>query len=93
MPMLIDIYPEVHDSYEEVKQQRARLQAEMAKTEARFAAVAAERASTVQWMLQCVGGPDADGHAVMHALAERLQAAHLPAAAATFMTEAMNQQA
>ena len=92
MPMLVDLYSDVHNRREEVTQKRARLQAELAESTMQLATVSAERASTVQWMLQCASGPQAGaGHDIMHAIAEHMQAAHLPAAAATFLTEASNQ--
>ena len=93
MPLLVDLYSGVHNSYEEVKQKQARLRADLATTDAQLDAVSTERARTVQWMLQCAGGPYADGHDVMHAIAEHMQSARQPAAAASFLEEAISQAA
>ena len=83
LPLIAELYPELHNKHEQIREKRQRLQAELADADEQLAEASEARSSTARWMLQCAGGA-ADGQNIVHDIAAALMV-HGPAAAASFL--------
>ena len=82
LPVLAEMYPEVHAQYEAVQDRETELLAELADTRIQLAKAGQEKADMAQSMLHHLG-PDSEGQDARLEIAEYLEAHH-PAAAKSF---------